>query len=110
MPKRAALQQPSDRRRTFIKEWREYRGLSQERLASRLGMSGAQLSRIENAKQPYTQDVLETIAEALQTDVASLLMRDPKAPEAMWTIWEQAKPAERRQIEEVAKAIIRTAS
>jgi uncharacterized protein with HEPN domain len=39
--------------------------------------------------------------------VASLLMRDPTDPEAMWSIWENALPAERRQIEELAKVVTR---
>lgn len=110
MPRRIAFQSKTERRRTFIKDWREKRGLSQERLAERLDMSPAQLSRIENAVQGYTQDVLEAIADALETDAASLIMRDPNAPEAIWSIWEHAQPAERRQIEEVAKVITKKVS
>lgn len=39
----------------FIRQWRKHRGLSQEKLAERLGMSAANLSRVESGKQPYTQ-------------------------------------------------------
>jgi hypothetical protein len=63
---------------------------------------------LERGLRGYTQDMLEALAEALTTDPASLLMRDPSDPEAIWSIWDQAKPGERRRIVEVAKALIRT--
>jgi transcriptional regulator with XRE-family HTH domain len=106
MPNRVAYQKPAQRRRHFIKHWREYRGLTQDQLADRLGMSKASLSRVENLLQPYTQDLLEGLAEALNTDPASLLMRNPQDPAAIWTIWDQAQPAERAQIEDVARVLI----
>ncbi len=80
------------RRRHFIKEWRKSRNLTQETLAGRLNMSAANFSRVETGKQPYTQDLLEAVADALGTDAASLLMRNPTDPDEIWTIWDQAKP------------------
>lgn len=106
MPHRTAFKKPKQRRRHFIREWREYRDLTQDQLADRLGTSKATISRIEGYKQPYTQDFLEACAEALMTQPASLLMRNPKDEDAMWSIWDQAKPGERRQIEEVARVLI----
>lgn len=97
-------------RRTFIRQWRKLRGLTLEQLADRIGSTHASLSRIEGGKQPYSQPLLEAIAEALQTDVASLLMRDPSEPDAIWSVWDQAKPAERRQIVEIAKTLLKTGS
>lgn len=47
-------------------------------------MSPAQLSRIENAKSPYTQDMLELAVTVYKTDLASLLFRDPKNSDALW--------------------------
>lgn len=95
-------------RLTYIRQWRAYRGLTLERLADRVGMTHASLSRIERGLQPYGQALLEALAEALQTDVASLLTRDPTDPEGIWSMWDQAKPGQRRQIVELAKALIRT--
>ena len=108
MPKRIAFQKKRARRRTFFKEWRLHRGLSQEQLADRLETSVASISRIESGTQPYTQDVLEALAEALNTDPASLIMRNPEEPEAMWSIWDQAKKAERQLIEELARSVVKT--
>lgn len=108
MPKRIALQKPRQRRRTFFREWREHRGLTQEQLAGRLDTSVASISRIESGTQPYTQDVLEALAEALMTDPASLIMRNPADPDAIWSIWDQAKSGERQLIEELARSVIKT--
>lgn len=95
-------------RKTFIRHWREYRGLTLERLADRLGTTHASLSRIERGRQPYGQALLEAIAEALQTDTASLLIRNPQDPDGIWSIWDEAKPAERSMIVDIAKRVIKT--
>lgn len=95
-------------RPTFIKQWRAYRHLNQEQLADRLGMTQSHLSMLEGGKRGYTQETLEAVAEALQTDVASLLMRDPTDGDAIWSIWEQAKPGERRMIVDIAKTVTKT--
>lgn len=108
MPKRIALQKPRQRRKTFFREWREHRGLTQEQLAGRLDTSVASISRIESGTQPYTQDVLEAMADALMTDPASLIMRNPADPDAIWSIWDQAKSGERQLIEELARSVLRT--
>jgi transcriptional regulator with XRE-family HTH domain len=88
--------------------WREYRGFSLERLASRVGITHASLSRIERGLQPYSQPLLEGLAENLQTDPASLLTRNPLDPEGIWSIWDKAKPAERAQIVRLARALLET--
>lgn len=102
-PKRA-------RRRTFIKEWREYRQLTQDALAERLKTSKASISRIESGSQAYTQDFLEACADALRTDPASLLMRDPTDEDAVWSLWNDAKVGERQMIENIVKTVLKTGS
>jgi transcriptional regulator with XRE-family HTH domain len=101
--------QRGERRRHFIKEWRNHRGLTMERLADRLEISKATLSRIENGKQPYTQDTLEALADALSCEPADLIMRDPTAPGAIWSLWEKASVAQRQQIESVVRALVEAA-
>ena len=108
MPRRINFKKPKQRRRTFIRQWREYREYSQEKLGGMLETSGSMISRIENGETPYTQDVLEALAEALRTDPASLLMRDPTAPEALWSIWDHAKEGERQMITDIARTITKT--
>jgi len=106
MPHRIAFGRK--RRPTFFKQWRTHRNLSQERLAERLDTSVASVSRIETGRQPYTQDYLEALAVALQTDPASLLMRDPEDPEAIWSIWDNAKQGEKKKILDMARSIVKT--
>lgn len=72
-------------KRTYIKEWREKRGLSLRRLAERLEetpggdllISHASIGRIEKGKQPYSQPVLEAIATALGVPAYMLLEVNP---------------------------------
>lgn len=93
-----------------MKQWREFRQLTQEAAAQIFEMSPAQLSRIENAKSPYTQDFLELAADLYQTTVTNLLARRPGDADAIWTIWDQAKPGERSLIEDMARTIVRRRS
>jgi transcriptional regulator with XRE-family HTH domain len=72
-------------RRTYIKEWREKRGLSLRRLADRLEyspggeplISHASIGRIEKGQQPYSQPILEAIAAALGVPAWMLLEVNP---------------------------------
>jgi hypothetical protein len=97
-----------DRRHHFIKQWRKYRGYTQGQLAEMIGTSVPNLSRIETFQQPYTQDFLEAAADALSTDAASLIMRDPLQSDAIWSLWDHATPGQRTQIVEIAKALMKT--
>ena len=109
------MAQPTHRK-TFIREWRKYRGLTLDALASRLEEAGAHdvgashLSMLERGQRAYTQATLEALADALRTDVASLLMRDPSQPDALWSIWDKAKPGERRNIEKAVRSAIKKTS
>lgn len=85
-------------RPTFIRQWRKHRRLTLEKLSERIGMSTGNLSNIETGKTGYGQDTLESLAEALQCEPADLLMRNPTDPDAIWSLWESAKPAQRKQI------------
>lgn len=90
----------------FIRQWRESKGLSLEALAERVPMDKGNLSKVERGLLPYNQEMLERLADALQTDPASLIMREPGAQ--IWSIWDRASPGVRRQIVEVAEALVRT--
>ncbi len=79
--------------RTFIREWREHREMTLEALAEAVGekiggMTHASLSRIERGLQPYSQPILEAIAEALDTKPAILLTRDPNDRDGVWAVWD----------------------
>lgn len=97
MPVRIGRRTPLQRRRlarTFIRQWREHRGLSQDALVARVrerieDFSKSSLSRMENSKQPYSQPILEALAWALNVEPADLIMRDPDAE--LWSIVDNLK-------------------
>jgi transcriptional regulator with XRE-family HTH domain len=94
----------------FIRQWRKHRGYTQEQLAEMAGMSPGNLSQIENRKQDYTQSTLEALAEALNCEPADLLVRNPADPEGIWSLWDRAGEAERRQIVAVIEGLLRASS
>jgi len=57
----------------YIKEWRTARGLNQEQLAEKAGLSKGYVSDLERGNKPYNQRVLESIADVLKCSPAALL-------------------------------------
>lgn len=98
---------PKQRRRIFLKEWRKFRGLTQEQLAERVGMAVSNISQLEQGRQGYSQEGLEAFADALNCDPGQILNVDPTKGDAIWSIWEQAAPVQRQQIVEIARTITR---
>lgn len=94
----------------FLREWRKHRDKTLAVVAEQLHMSHSQLSRIERGEQPYNQELLEALADLYMCDVVDLLIRDPSDPEAIWTLWQKAKPGQRRQISAVAETLLKAAS
>lgn len=107
MAKCAMAKQPNHRL-TYIRQWRQHRDYSLDKLAQMVPMDKGNLSKVERGLLPYNQELLERLADALQTEVASLLMRDPSQPTNIWSLWDKASSAERTQIESVAEALLNT--
>ena len=79
----------------YLKEWREHRGKTQDQVAdqiemlahdprymdadkpAKVGKTQATLQRVETGKLPYSQILLEILAEIYGTDPGSLIMRNP---------------------------------
>ena len=93
-----------EKRPIFFREWREYRGLSQERVAERMEVSQDYLSRMERGERRYNQHFLEALAWALNCEPADLIMRNPLNNDAIWSIWEQIPPESRPQALKVLEA------
>ena len=94
------------RRPNFLRQWRKARGLSLAAVGAEIGMDGTNLGRVEKGEVPYSQDLLEMLADLYGCEIVDLLIRDPGDPDGMWSIWDQAKPTEREQIVRVAKALV----
>lgn len=67
--------------RFYLREWRQFRQLTQEKLADRVGITKQHVSDLERSRRQYNQALLEAFAEALMCDPADLLVRDPTAPQ-----------------------------
>ena len=92
----------------YLRAWRKHAGLTLEQAAERIEnlaeqrggvgpegrtmtMTHQNLGKIERGKVPYNEHLLELLAEIYQTDLASLLMRDPAASGEVWSVWERAQ-------------------
>ena len=99
------------RKRTYIRAWREKRGYTLDDMVGRLdaigvAMTGASLSRIERGLQPYSQDALEAIAEALNVSAADLLENNPDIPDAqIIDLTRHLGPKEKEQAVSVLRAM-----
>ena len=56
-----------------LKQLREKRGLSQEALAAKAGVSRGYLARLETSRQDPSLSILEKLAKALGVKVAKLI-------------------------------------
>lgn len=96
----------------FIREWRQYRSMSLDKLGGEIGVSKGVLSEIERGKRRYNQDQLEAIAKVLRCTPGDLLDRDPnenKTAEIV-DIWDHIPTGRRDQAIEVLKTFTKPAS
>ena len=92
--------------RFFLREWRQHRQLTQEKLADRVGITKQHVSDLERSRRQYNQALLEAFAEALMCEPADLLVRDPTAPQAIWSLWDQIPTGDREQALKVLNSFI----
>jgi DNA-binding XRE family transcriptional regulator len=57
-----------------IRVWREYRGLTQQQVASAAGISKPYLSQLESSQRKGTTEVLVAVAKALNVSLDDLVM------------------------------------
>lgn len=88
----------------YIRQWRKFRGMTQEQLSERVGVVRAQLSKIETGVRKYDQEFLERAAVALDCEITDLVGRDPTQPLSIASIWDQVPEEQRDQ----ARAVLLT--
>lgn len=82
----------------FLREWREYRGLTQEELAEKADTSAGYLSQIERGTRPWSKKWLTRFGKALNVPPDRLLKPPPSLGErAAWYDDENGAPAAMRQ-------------
>lgn len=97
------------RNHTFIRQWREFRGLTQARASERIGISRENYGRIESGKVPYNQDFLEICAGAFNCTVTDLLSRDPTMEsivDQLHALMARASESQQNNIVAIAKTLI----
>ena len=91
--------------RWYLREWRKDRGLTLDQLASRVESTGASLSRLERGQQPYSQPLLEALAEALSCQPADLIMRPPGAADRIFAVLAGMTPENQKKALAVVQAL-----
>jgi len=64
--------------RNYLRAWREYRGLTQAKLADAVGTTGAVISLLESGERGLSDKWLRKLAPVLETTMGYLLEVDPK--------------------------------
>ena len=90
----------------FFKEWRKFRGYTQEELADIVGLAAPGISQLENGKQGFTDSSLEALAEALACTPADLLSRNPLDENSPENIWPLIKVEDRSRVADILRAFV----
>ena len=99
------------RRKTYLREWREFRNLSQAKAGAMIGWDHSSIQRLEAGLTPYNQDHLEMLAQIYFCEPIDLIARDPNAPGEASELARQiaaAPAAMQRQIKAVVAAMLKT--
>lgn len=91
--------------RWFLRAWRKDRRLTLDQLAARVDSTGATISRLERGLQPYSQPLLEALAEALNCQPADLIMRPPGAADRLLAVLAGMTPESQKQALAVVQAL-----
>lgn len=99
----------------YIRQWRQYRGLSLRQLTQRLEkepgedlLSASQLNRIENGEQPYYPELMAALAHAFDCEPEDILAINPLLkPELidLMAVIRQLKKPQIVQATQILKAI-----
>ena len=91
----------------YLREWREFRLLTQQQLADRLDTTAATISRIESGKRDYTGAFLLAAAYVLNCNPGDLISRPPTEPSLDAAL--RAAPAPiRAQITAVVETLLKS--
>lgn len=93
----------------YLREWRTFRQLSQAALAERIGTNANMIQYLETGERGLSAKWLRKLAPALDTTPGMLLDHDPHELDSdILEIWGNASAREKRQISEVARALLKT--
>lgn len=91
--------------RHYVREWRKFRGLTQERLAERTPYTTGAISQLETGRTKYTQDMLEALAVALNCKAGDLISRNPFMEGDVISLFNELPDDKRRLAVEMLKTL-----
>jgi transcriptional regulator with XRE-family HTH domain len=68
---------PRARRKTYIREWRQFRQLTLAAAGKLTGFDHSSIQRLETGQTPYSQDHIEALAQIYECEPAQLIYQDP---------------------------------
>lgn len=112
-------------RKTYFKEWRKFCDKTQAQVVSalqqlngdsppedpslRIPTTEASLSRLENGKQPYSQSILEALAEIYDAEPADLIAVNPLKERDVIDFMRHLDEKQKRQVLAIAEAVVKIA-
>lgn len=75
--KKRSSKKSRDEVRHFVSEWREYRGLTQEAVAVKVGRSRGLIAQIESGITELTEEMIYSLASAFQCNPWDILRINP---------------------------------
>ena len=95
---------PRDPVRNYLKAWRDFRGMTQAKLAEAIGTTGAVISLIEAGERRLSDKWADRIAPVLGTRAGFLFDTDPNSLDTdILEIWTEIPEERREQAREVLK-------
>jgi transcriptional regulator with XRE-family HTH domain len=92
-------------RRFYLKEWREHRGLSQSELARRIATTSSRISEVESGVERYNETLLQRLADALECDIADLVLGPPETLSEARLALHRLDPDQMRVAAQVLRAL-----
>ncbi|QSR18440.1 hypothetical protein CA833_14795 [Novosphingobium sp. KA1] len=93
----------------YLQAWREFRKMTQAELAAAVGTNQNMIGYLEAGERGLSAKWLRRLAPALRTQPGFILEHNPfDLPTDIVEIWINASETERRQLVNLAQAIVRT--
>ncbi len=97
---------PARAKTNFIREWREWAGLTQAQLAEASGLSGGSISAYELGTMDPSLEALKAISAALRVPMGMLLDVDPREDAPLWAGFLRATKDQRHEIGRIVAALV----
>lgn len=93
----------------YLREWRLFRGLTQQQLATKVSTNANMIQYLESGERGLSAKWLRRLAPALDTTSGMILDHDPETlDDDVIEIWATASNREKRQIADIARALVKT--